>query len=582
VRIDPGRDELPVALTGAERNRRYKKKQSAAKPPIRIAILDMETDPFDNVNETPVYPFLAVLYTKECPPIIIWDENYDSLTRRVRDAILDLPGRYIIYAHNGGRFDYLLLLRELRGEVMFKGRSLMSAKIGPHELRDSFHIIPESLKNANRKMEMDYSCFTKSRRNVHRDAIITYCIDDCESLYEIVSVFHEKFGTPLTIGQAAMSELRKHYKFERMPELADDYLRQWFFGGRVECLKTGIIQAPLNLYDVNSMYPHVMATYQHPVSSSFDIGRRLRGDTIFITLHCKNRGALVCRADDGSLTTQCTEGVFNTTIWEYEVARKHGLISDVEIIRTLQFPQLTDFSKFILPLYTLRQSAKEALQTADPFTARNLTRDILFYKLLMNNAYGKFAQNPRRFKQHFITEPMTRPDDNAFEWGDLPDIETDGYWIWSQPTPEHRYNNVATAASITGAARAVLLDALASCDNPVYCDTDSIICSRLDDRQHIDKLALGAWDIEASMHTFIGNGKKLYAYKRCDREPPKDVVVKAKGVAGVTWDEMMQVAAGQTIVKKMSGPTIGADGSQHYLARELRATTRGLTNQPLF
>lgn len=562
--------------------RDYRRVTRKNKPAVKIAVLDMETDPFDNANNQAVHPFCSVLYSEHFNTVVIWDEDWIKHMERLRDVIMSLPDRFIIYAHNGGRFDYLLLLRELRGQVLFKGRSLMSAKIGAHELRDSFHIIPESLKNANRKTEIDYSWFTKSRRSSHRDAIISYCIDDCKSLYELVSTFKDRYGTPITIGQAAMAKLKESYQFERLSQGSDAFFRNWFFGGRVECIKPGVIYDNFSLYDVNSMYPFVMATYPHPVSSEFMVDNKIRRDTVFLTIRCRNNGALVGRADDGSLTTQIKHGIFNTTIWEYDVALRHNLIRDVEVLRTVQFTRYTDFKDFILPLYSERQTAKEAMQFAeragDISRARALARDVLFLKLLMNNAYGKFAQNPRRFKTHFITNPCERPPDdissnpNVVAYGDLPDIETDAYWIWCKPSPDFRYNNVATAASITGAARSVLLDALATSVEPIYCDTDSIICRSLADTQHIDALALGSWDVEAKLDAYIGNGKKLYAYRCPDKVPPKHHIIKAKGVNGVTWDEMLAIADGQTIIKPMKAPTIGKDGSQIYMKRSLRRT----------
>jgi hypothetical protein len=576
VRLDPGEiDDVPT-LSGAERNRRYKRKIKAARPARQVAVLDFETPPFDNTTGAYIFPFLAVLYAPEFPePVVIWEEDNDKLIYQVYQAIVTLPGRYIIYAHNGGRFDFLFMLSKLRGEVMFKGRALMSAKIGNHEIRDSLHIIPEKLKNANRKTEIDYQLFTKGKRNANRRQITEYCIDDCVALYEIVEPFTREFSFALTIGQAAMARLKKHYTFERLSNGVDEYFRSWFFGGRVECLRGGVIEpADYRLYDVNSMYPYAMATREHPVSNNFSIHNRIRHDTIFLTISCDNSGAFVGRDSRGNLTTKIRQGTFNTTIWEYEVASRLGLIGNVEIHKTISFDRVTNFSNFILPLYEGRQRAKEMQKDAerigDVIAARHLARDVLFYKLLMNNAYGKFAQNPRRFKVHCITEPMERPDDeNAIDiWGDLPAIETDQYWIWQRPTDSQRFNNVATAASITGAARAILLDALHTSIDPVYCDTDSIICHRLGDNTPTDTFALGAWDIETDVIAYIGAGKKLYAY----RKPDQTEVVRAKGMNGVTWADMLAISNGAIIKKKMLAPTIGKDGSQLYMSRDLRST----------
>lgn len=540
----------------------------------KIAVLDMETDPFDPITQQNIYPFLAILYTGEFDPIIIWDENWRNLISRLLDAIVNLPGRYVVYAHNGGRFDYMFLVHELRGEVVFKGRGIMSAKIGRHELRDSFHILPEKLQAIGGKDEIDYQLMMKKERNkpINKTKIIKYCLSDCKYLYDSVKAFREKFGGPITIGQAALKELRRSYDIQNLDNETDLFLRSWFFGGRVECYRYGIVRGNFHLYDVNSMYPFVMASMSHPISSEIFIHDRIReGKTAFITLRCRNNGALVARGFDGGLTTGVREGIFNTTIWEYEIALRHSLIDNVEIIRTVEFQQFQNFNEFVQPIYERRQLTKRLLDATlrvnkNSEDVKAMRFSILFDKLLLNNAYGKLAQNPRRFKDHYITACGELAPTS--EWGLIPEIECDDYWIWTRPCPEFRFNNVATAASITGAARAVLLDCLCHAKNPLYCDTDSIICSDIDDSIVCDAFTLGAWDCETDLTTFIGNGKKLYAYER----PDNSRVIKAKGLNGVTWDDMLNIAAGEKVSKVMMAPTLTKDGVQHYITRELRRT----------
>lgn len=547
----------------------------------RLAVLDMETDPFDEETNQEIHPFLVILLCEDLEPIIIWDENYKTLCQRIVDVIERLPQQYIIYAHNGGRFDYMHLLHELRGRIAFKGRGIMSASIGNHELRDSYHIMPEALRTLNRKTDINYEWFTPKNRNSFRDAIISYCLDDCKDLLEVVKHFVEEFGTPLTAGQASMAELKKHHSFECLSKNTDNFMRQWFMGGRVECLEKGLINGDYQVSDVNSMYPYSMASYPHPVSANFALYDYVRPNTSFITLSCKNRGALGTRGKDGGFTFREKEGIFKCTIWEYEVAKKHGLISQEKIIQTVEFEKTSDFAEFVRPIYDSRQRFKqmadEAEADGDTFKARRYRQMVTFKKFLLNNAYGKFAQNPRRYREYFITDPETLPEGEG--WGEIegidrkvPDVECDTHWIWSKSPNRMRFNNVATAASITGAARSILLDALCTARDPLYCDTDSLICRELSPHIETDHLKLGAWDCEATLDQFIGNGKKLYAFHRTDKPPPKDYVIKAKGMNGVTWQDMLEIAQGKSIVKKMMAPTIGKDGSQVYIARLLRQT----------
>jgi len=141
-------------MSAVERKRRQRGKAQRERAE-NIAILDMETDPFDAVEEMIIRPFLAVLYSDKFDTVVIWEENEDVFAEKVTAAIEKLPGKFTIYAHNGGRFDFLFLLHKMRGPVAFKGRGIMQAYIGAHELRDSFHIIPERLANWQ-KEKFDY------------------------------------------------------------------------------------------------------------------------------------------------------------------------------------------------------------------------------------------------------------------------------------------------------------------------------------------------------------------------------------------------------------------------------------------
>lgn len=562
----------------------------------RIGVIDSETDPFDNVSQERVLPFLFVVYTDEREPIVLWDENFRRLVRRLIAALESFDEPYTFYAHNGGKFDFMFLIHELRGEVSFKGRGIMEAKIGQHSLRDSFHIIPEKLA-AYQKDEFDYSKLKRGERYKHKAETIRYCINDCRYLLDIVKGFVGEFGLKLSIGQAAMFELRKHYKVEKFSAGWDEYVRGYFYGGRVECLQgRGEFVGDYKLYDVNSMYPFVMASCQHPIGGFFEYDLRAGEpgpDTVFLDLDCRNNGALIGRDENGATTARIERGRFRTTIWEYEMALRHGLIRDVEINFCLDCTQRSDFSKFILPEYARKAEKKRILDLMkDEGRAfgpeyLKVKQEYTFSKLIQNNAYGKFAQNPRNFKEHYLTDPgemppkewlksleKLKPDEReAYE---QPAFESDHYWIWIKPAAGWTFNNVGTAASITGAARAVLLDAICKAHDPIYCDTDSLICRDLPGVD-IDKERLGAWDIEDEFSRVIVNGKKLYAPMYAEPKKSADgqikpYGVKSKGVSGLTWNDMVALLNGEQIAIANKGPTLTKFGTQDYITRTIRAT----------
>ena len=590
------------AATQSERDFRRREPKRLEKRRC-IAILDMETDPFDDKTKEPVLPFVAELYSDQLGSIVIWEEDFQRFVDKLIVAITSLPDAYTIYAHNGGKFDYLFLVSKIKGEVRFKGRAIMVAKLGNHELRDSLHILPEKLA-AWKKDSFDYQKMRKENRNKHKDEILKYLHSDCVYLFDIVKSFVQEFGLKLSIGQAAFSELKKSYKVSHLTEQSDDFLRRYFFGGRVECLAgRGIFETDLHgrnykLYDVNSMYPSVMAAFRHPLGNAYHWRRGDIGpDTVFVDVVCKSNGAFVERKT-GELDAAVAEGFgrYYTTIWEYEIARKHDLLERHEIIGVVDFQSRSDFSSFVVPMYERRQHIKagmvalKSLGKEDTTDFEELKKQDLFLKYLLNNAYGKFAQNPRNFKEYYYTEAGEAPPKQWMEFLDgldednrhrfaMPCERTDDFHVWARPSPGRRYNNVATAASITGAARAVLLEAIQNADDPIYCDTDSLICKSLAGVD-IHKSKLGAWDLEAEFDRVIIAGKKTYAceVRGYPETSDKRIKIRAKGGSGLKWADFEHMLDEQIIESINKAPTITKTGHQYYMKRRIRATAPRTTS----
>lgn len=585
VWVEPAAVKLGRPLVGEKPMTPRERKQRQRAPAIQqriedIAVLDFETDPFDNSQpDQSVLPFTACLYSDQFETVIIWDENFPRFIKKVIAAIEKLPRKFTIYAHNGGKFDFMFLVSELRGQIKFKGRAIMVAKIGDHELRDSFHIIPERLANFQ-KDDFDYTKLTKKNRRKFKAEIIKYMTNDCRYLFDIVKSFVLNFGMKLSIGQAAMWKLKQHYKPKNIGANMDAYLRQYFFGGRVECLAgRGHWEGPYKLFDVNSMYPFVMATKQHPIGNEYT-GRITGGineKTVFLKLSCRNFGALVRRDSEKNETSANFErGEFFTTIWEYEVAKKYDLISDVRILAYIDNNERSDFSDFVVPMYEQRQKEKEILKALEAkgqinsFDYNEHKKNDMFLKFLLNNAYGKFAQNPRKFKEWCVTDPDEKPEG---EWGELPCFQSSKYALWQRPAPGMRFNNVGTAASITGAARAVLMEAIVNADDPIYCDTDSLICRNLHNTE-LHPTKLGAWDLEKNLSEVVIAGKKLYAYRDAkfpDGHKEKEKV-RSKGVSGLTFADVMALLDDQYKDVLSKAPTLTKFGTQNYMTRRVRAT----------
>lgn len=572
------------ASTGAERKKEFRKTATEIKH-TNIAVLDFETDPFDDVAQDIIRPFAACLYSDQFDTVMIWEDDFNVFVQRVLDELAEIEEPFTIYAHNGGKFDYMFLMHKLRGKVSFKGRGLMSARVGIHEIRDSFHIIPEKLA-AYRKEIFDYSKMKKALRNQHRPEIEEYLLSDCVYLFDIVKAFVAEFGLKLSIGQAAMTRLKQHYKVGSIGANTDESLRKYFFGGRVECLAgRGHWHGNYKLYDVNSMYSDVMANCLHPISANYTLRRTgtITEKTVFLEIECENWGALVRRTEDNETTATADRGTFLTTIWEFETALELGLIDRVKIKGLIDNDERSNFSKHIVPIYEKRMATKahlaelKAMGMTDSNEFMVTKKDDMFLKFLLNTGYGKFAQNPRRFKETYITNPGDRPDGSEAirdAWGDIlfPHFECADYWIWQKPISHFRFNNVGTAASITGAARSKLLRAIHNAIDPIYCDTDSLICKELNNTE-IHKTKLGAWDLEAEFSEVIICGKKLYACKPKDWNGQEaQIKVASKGTQRVKWADFEKMLTGDILPFVNPAPTFNKFGRQFYQTRNIRAT----------
>jgi len=368
------------------------------------------------------------------------------------------------------------------------------------------------------------------------------------------------------------------------------------------------------------MYPHVMANFSHPIGREYNWRRGNPTDnTVFIDVECENAGAFVSRSKTNELDAapEFGFGRYYVTRWEYDVAVKYGLISDVKIIGVVDNVQRTNFSNFIVPMYERRRAGKtsmEILRVAgkeDSTEFEELKKQDLFLKYLLNNAYGKFAQNPRNFKEYYYTDLNERPpqdwmdflkdaDDETVHKYSMPIEREEDFAIWAKPSQGRRYNNVGTAASITGAARSILLTAIQHAREPVYCDTDSLVCRDLG-VENVDVARLGSWKLEQTFDRVIIAGRKLYA---CEIQGKPDcsekrIKVRCKGADlrdkpknheqddadwteanKTTWKKYEALLDNEIIATINKAPTISKTGHQDYLKRNIRATApiRSISN----
>lgn len=487
----------------------------------------------------------------------------------------------VIYFHNGGKFDFFFFLKYLENPLKIIHGRIVKAKIGIHEFRDSWALFPMAL-SGYMKTKIDYQRMERKVREKHKTEILSYLYDDCRYLFDLVDAFVQRFGFRLTSAGNAQRELRKlHPQFNQSFE-HDQLFRPFYFGGRVECFESGVVRArpgrPFKVYDVNSMYPHVMRECRHPIGRGYVRPARktldsegwisgFSGKFYFAVVRGRNFGALPVRVRDnnGGLSFQESYGVFHTTSHELRLALSLRLFV-VDEIEDAWIPRQTQsFGEFVDTFGDEKAAAKKSGDKVKETLAKNV----------MNHSYGRFGINPFDFNDYHIqiagdVAPQNDPD--KLDW--VPYEKNDEFWIWRRPVhdpddpegPSHGFEDVAIAASITSAARAVLMLAVAQAQRPLYCDTDSLICEEIRNVP-IDPARLGAWKFEGEGDTIALAGKKLYALWKGGEA----IKHASKGVK-LTPEQIRRVALGETINWQNDAPNFSLLGGVRFVNRNVKST----------
>lgn len=517
-------------------------------------VIDSETDPFV-FGKTPK-PFVWGAKSKN--QYVQFDKTED-MVNFFRDKYA------LVYAHNGGKFDFhffMHLIGAYEKIVIINGR-LTKFKIDGAEYRDSYSIMPIPL-SAYKKDEIDYKIFTADKRKIpeNKKKIEDYLKTDCEYLYDLVEEFIGFNGTKLTIASAAMSEWQK-MSDENISQSQNDYnyIEKYYFGGRVECFKKGVFDENLVMIDIVSAYPDAMRNNSHPYGNVTEITKDLpdtQGEVerSFITLTCISNGAFPVRAKSGSLSFPSSSAVaeFNVTGWEYLAAIRLKLISDVTIIRVVEFETKINFKKYVDKWFAIKKSS---VKKSPPYQIA---------KLMLNSLYGKFAQDSRDHKQLTLvpTSLVETAENNGMTLEGLISTNPD-MAIMKEGEGSDKFYNLGTAASITGCVRAKLMTALATVKDRYYCDTDSIICKSIGSLPLSDNI--GGWEVDTEIKKLAIAGKKMYAL----RSPGGETKIASKGVR-LTFDEVVRVAQGETVEYKNPAPSFSITGGATFTPRNVKRT----------
>ena len=564
---------------------------------MRFAVIDAETDPF--AHGADIAPFVWGFYDGAIY------ERFDS-TQALVSFLVEQD--CLVYAHNGGKFDYHFLLPWIAPgqEILVINGRIAKVMLGKAELRDSYNILPVPLK-AYQKEDFDYNILTKEKRYLpgNYEKICTYLKSDCVNLWKIVSAFIDKYGPVISQASAAITALGESID-RRTPKSTPGFFtafQPWYFGGRVQCFKTGWKREDFSVYDIRSAYPFAMLS-PHPFGTGYTTVKRFRLDSCYESpqslykIHCiSHKGAFPWREKIGAKLIFPTDNMareYHVTGWELRAALNHDAIKKPIVLSRTDFHDVQHFADFILPAYSARKRISDSPLEAD-------IAESLLLKLRMNSAYGKFGANPSEYTRNVLF-PLDAlgalkgwKDANGIEHGAqfegreyraAHDTVLGNCLLGSRPLDRHeqRFYNVATAASITGFVRAFLWESMQTCDGVIYCDTDSIVC-RNGDGLKIGK-NLGDFNKEGNFNAWYIGGRKLYALESHEPETVNSLISKgafhtpdkktaykiaSKG-ARLLPDEIKKIARGGSVDYYRDAPTFSLAHGMRYTKRTIKAT----------
>lgn len=506
-----------------------------------IAVYDLETcnseEKKEDKNDTTVYA-LGYYNGDDYKEIYKTEKDKDKniLLKFLYYLKYNEQGNKIIYAHNGGKFDTYLLLKEILKSNLFTVTSYLDSngrilnmtivenkkyKPKKYVFRDSINLIAGSLDGAcksfkptTKKLEGDVNhdlininnCYTKKIYDYTKE----YLKCDCLSLYEILDIFDKtiskayKFGIKDVMTNASIARrvfLDKHYDEENKPlytldRETDRELRKYYFGGRNECMgKLGHTKGKFYYVDFTSLYPSVMMKYDYFYGEMKKI--KLPENTtkfndkwfgfVKVMFRHKNKKNIPYHAvaKDGKLifpyVDNWAESIISTEDIRYSLKNKLGY--EYKFIEVFNWENKGQYFKPIVDeLYKMKIQAQN--------DGNKALRSIA--KIIINSLYGFFGINfLERNQTKIINErcgkTKTVEDSRSCRfYGFLLDQKLKDYKSYGkydiyqiEDTIKAKCANVGIASMVTSYARTELYKLLKAIKdkkgNIYYMDTDSVI-----------------------------------------------------------------------------------------------------------
>lgn len=438
---------------------------------MKFAVLDIETDSNGQATDLGVYDGSEYFYS------VSISETVEHILKLETDAV---------YAHYGLGFDFVVIYSELlkrvtKFDVAMSGSAgvFITLKIGKKTLYllDSYRLMPAPLAKLGKQFavnnhKQDLKGVMPWDLSVEERT--SYLKDDCYCLYQVLESFWQSIdstfgnnrkGKPFrskTLASLSLSIFCDKYTkagkvFNPYKDQAD--LEQLsYFGGLVYvAAEHSQLYTNVNVYDVNSMYPSVMAGYRFPYSYHRSKATKFIKNSVALW-HCEfeSFGGIPFIFDIKSRTLGFSgECIIDSDTYAYVISRGGYL----KIIVGYVYERVDYiFKQFVSDCYQMRQ--KFGNESAMGYVS----------KILMNSLYGKFGEKSLKrtlsTKQPASGDYIVHSHGSVYDGVEIFDFESERYI-------QHRFP--AIASFVTLRSRLLLKQASdKQGDNFLYCDTDCI------------------------------------------------------------------------------------------------------------
>lgn len=466
-----------------------------------------------------------------------------------------------IFAHYGGQYDFLFLLRHAYskgykvGTIIPRGSGILCVdiRIGARTFNfyDSSALLAFSLRrlteNFNvetKKGEIDYESIDKITPE-----LLEYLKSDCIGLWQVLDRFYKteiiaEAGPAVTIASQALRVMQTYLKtpLHSLSDEVDGFVRKGYFGGRTEIFRPvfqGIGCQRLRCYDVNSLYPTQMHREEFPnqfrkwtnrmadsALGYYEATVTVPRDTYLPILGTIHNKKLI-------FPVGTFRGIWSSLELRY-AEEKGGKI--IRIHRGAEFKNGGRvFKEFVESIYAIREKTDK--QSVDNQVA----------KLILNSSYGKLAI--RRKKENILS---VEHEDDFYDFEPWREIKCEKTTIMlvKQETQLKCFSNVAMGAWVTAAGRIHMHRLMEPIQDSIYyMDTDSIFTSK----RLLSAAGLGALKREYTVKKACFLLPKTYLVEGKDE---KKIVMKgfdSRKIKHFTYDDFYATLNGEMGLLKIAG-----------------------------